>query len=136
MRDQNISTLIADGEGSVAATQLLQWSLEEGAIDCVQYSAREKGFTFWRNLARRLKAGGIQPAPHNFGSSISCYTTLHLAASFDFSVEWDIGFSNMFDSSKYSAIQNGCIQIPEVGGFGLELNDDLFLTSKEYLKWE
>jgi|JI10StandDraft_1071094.scaffolds.fasta_scaffold257041_3 hypothetical protein len=57
MKKNDIRTLIADGEGIVAATQLVQWSLD-GAIDCVQYSAREKGFTFWLQLAPILREKG------------------------------------------------------------------------------
>lgn len=58
MKEQGIQTLIADGEGVVAASQLVQWSLE-GAIDCVQYSAREKGFSFWLALAPTLREKGL-----------------------------------------------------------------------------
>jgi len=65
---------------------------------------------------------------------VSCYTTLHLAAALNCSVEWDIGESQAFDCSRYSKIDQGKVQIPDMPGFGLILNDAIFLKSPEYYK--
>ncbi len=81
LREQGMPTLIADGEG-VASPLMLQWALE-GAVDCLQFSAREKGFTEWLRLARLLRAAERTPAPHNFGSHWTCFAAGHLAAQLE-----------------------------------------------------
>jgi hypothetical protein len=75
--------------------------------------------------------GNIAAAPHNFGSCLSCYTTLHLASALGCSVEWDIGESDAFDTSAYGPVRDGKVKIPEEPGFGIRLNDQIFKSCKD-----
>ena len=136
LKAEGMSTLIADGEG-VASPLLLQWALE-GAIDCVQFSAREKGFTEWLRLARLLRAAGRFPAPHNFGSHWTCFAAGHLAAVIDCPVEWDAAERcPALDTSAFSPIRNGRITLPlNLPGFGIGLRDEVFVASPEYWREE
>lgn len=132
MRDNQIETLIADGEG-VASPLLLQWTLDDRVIDVLQYSSREKGPTFWRKISAKLAAQGQFAHPHNFGSSWSCWATCHLSAAINCWVEWDIGFSAVFSPEAFGPIiVNGTIAIPEKPGFGLVLDIDAFKNCDEY----
>ena len=122
--DDLSQVLIADGEGA-AAPQLLEYA-RNGAIDVVQYSAREKGFTFWIRLNEELQTWGCQSAPHNFGSSLSNYATAHLATLLGCFVEWDYAATVGLLGVDSYVLENGRVSIPNKPGFGWKLDDDVF----------
>ncbi len=131
MAQEGLTTLIADGEG-LASSMLVPWALE-GRIDCVQYSAREKGFSFWLRLGRQLRKAGRHPAPHNFGSHFTCFAACHLAAVLRCPVEWDVALvSPMLDTSSYGPVTRGKVVLPRLPGFGIRLHSDLFAACPEY----
>ena len=125
MREQHLSTLIADGEG-YASPKLVAWACD-GLIDVVQYDLREIGLTAWLKLGAQLDAAGVKSAPHNYGSAFGGYASCHLASAlkhFTF-VEWDQIDLVGLDTSAYS-IHEGRVLVPDAPGFGLQVDESVF----------
>jgi L-alanine-DL-glutamate epimerase-like enolase superfamily enzyme len=125
LRAQNLPTLIADGEGQ-ADPRLLDWA-RAGLIDVVQYDILSHGFTNWLALGQQLDAWNIRAAPHHYGGHYGNYAAGHLAGAIDgFSfVEWDEATVPGLDTSRYQVV-GGRVTIPDVPGFGIELDQDRF----------
>lgn len=128
LAEQHLSVLIADGEGQASLT-LMNWA-QAGVIDVVQYDLRDEGFDFWLKTGHQLDTWGRKSAPHNYGSCFGNYATCHLASAiqnFTF-VEWDQIDLIGLDSSGYE-IKTGRVQVPNIPGFGLRLDESVFETS-------
>jgi L-alanine-DL-glutamate epimerase-like enolase superfamily enzyme len=125
LRAQNLATLIADGEGQ-ADPRLLDWA-QAGLVDVVQYDIFDHGFTNWLALGQRLDAWNIRSAPHHYGGHYGNYVAGHLAGAIDgFSfVEWDEAIVLGLDTSRYR-VEAGRVMIPEMPGFGIELDAERF----------
>jgi L-rhamnonate dehydratase len=132
LRAEGMKILIADGEG-VASPLMLQWALE-GAVDCLQFSCREKGFTEWLRLGKLLRDVGRFAAPHNFGSHWTCFAAGHLAAVLGCHVEWDAAERcPALDTSAFGPIRGGRVTLPvDKPGFGIVLNSEALEASPEY----
>jgi L-alanine-DL-glutamate epimerase-like enolase superfamily enzyme len=118
---QNLPVLIADGEGE-ASPNLMQWA-RDGLIDVVQYDIVNPGFTRWLTLGKVLDEIGAKSAPHHYGTLYGNYATCHLAPAIDgFQMaEWDEATAPGLDASAYT-IANGHVTIPDLPGFGLNLD--------------
>ena len=128
MQQENLSVLIADGEGQASPT-LLDWA-QDGVVDVVQYDLREYGFADWLKTARQLDAWGVKSAPHNYGSAFGDFATGHLASAienFTF-IEWDHIDLDGLDASGY-VINEGRVTISDAPGFGLNIDDAIFTKS-------
>jgi L-alanine-DL-glutamate epimerase-like enolase superfamily enzyme len=122
---EGLETLIADGEGS-ASPHLLAWAAR-GLVDVVQYDVRRPGFSRWVELGPQLDAAGVRSAPHHYGEPYGNYAACHLAAvirRFE-AVEWDEATVPGLDASAY-AIHEGMVSVPDLPGFGLDLDEDVF----------
>lgn len=126
IKEQGLSTLVADGEGEASPT-LLQWA-EEGVINVVQYDIFSYGFSAWIHLAPKLDGWGVRTAPHHYGGHVGHFVSAHLAPAAErfARVEWDEVTTPGIDSRHYR-IENGEVVVPEVAGFGLELDEDRFV---------
>lgn len=125
MAAQNLSVLIADGEGD-ASPRLLDWA-RAGLVDVVQYDIFGYGFTRWLALGKQLDAAGVRSAPHHYGGLFGNYASGHLAAAirgFTF-VEWDEAAAPGLDTSRY-ALEDGHVRVPNSPGFGLSLDEAAF----------
>ena len=123
--DRDLAVLIADGEG-LAAPNLLDWA-QDGLIDVVQYDIFGYGFSNWLKLGRQLDVWGVNTAPHHYGRHYGNYAACHLAAAvsrFRF-VEWDEAATPGLDASSYT-IEAGQVVVPNLPGFGLRLDDEIF----------
>jgi L-rhamnonate dehydratase len=125
MAAQQLSVLIADGEGQ-ASPSLLEWA-RTGIVDVIQYDIFSYGFTPWLALGRQLDGWGVRTAPHHYGRHLGNFVSAHLAGAiqgFTF-VEWDEVETPSIDSSAYH-IDNGSVTVPNAPGFGLVLNEERF----------
>ncbi len=125
MQAEDITTLIADGEGD-ASPNLLAWA-QEGVIDVVQYDILSYSFTAWLALGRTLDAWNVGSAPHHYGRHYGNYAAGHLRPAirgFAF-VEWDEAHTPGLDAGAYS-IEEGMVDVPRSPGFGLTLDDAAF----------
>ena len=125
LQEQNLSTLIADGEGD-ASPRLLDWA-HEGLIDVIQYDISGYGFTRWLQTGRLLDTWNVHSAPHHYGGHIGNYTSGHLASAlenFTF-VEWDEATTPGVEAPGY-VIEAGKLHIPDTPGFGLVLEEERF----------
>ncbi len=123
-----LSALIADGEGE-ASGRLIDWA-KEGLVDVIQYDIFGYGFTSWLELGRKLDECGLRSAPHHYGGHYGNYAACHLAAAirgFTFA-EWDEVVTPGLDASGYS-IEDGLVSVPDAPGFGLVLDEELFLRA-------
>lgn len=125
LADEQLITRIADGEG-VASPHLLDWA-QEGVIDIVQYDIFGTGFTRWLELGPQLDEWNIGSAPHHYGGHYGNYVSCHLAAKiqrFEL-VEWDEATTPGLDDSSYTIV-DGWVNVPDLPGFGLHLDDEVF----------
>ena len=125
---EGLETHIADGEGD-ASPNLVNWA-REGLIDIIQYDIFNPGFTHWLQLGPQLDEWEIGTAPHHYGGHYGNYAASHLAAKvrrFEF-VEWDEASTPGLDASDYE-VSDGHVNVPDTPGFGLRLDDDVFVKS-------
>ena len=130
MAPEGLATLIADGEGD-ASKHLLDW-VRQGLIDIIQYDIYSWGFTPWLELASQLDPEGVRSAPHHYGEPYGNYAACHLAAGiagFE-AVEWDEAAIAGLDASAY-AIVEGRVRVPDLPGFGLVLDDEVYSRAVE-----
>lgn len=134
MTKHRITAKIADGEGQ-ADPRLMEWAKDK-IIDVVQYDIINPGFSEWLTLGSILDAWGAGSAPHSYGNIIGNYVNGHLAAAvkgFEF-VEWDHADVNGLDGSAYR-IEDGFVTIPDLPGFGLRLDDEVFGLIRRESGW-
>ncbi|MEM7126723.1 MAG: enolase C-terminal domain-like protein [Chloroflexota bacterium] len=125
MDKEGIATLVADGEGQ-ASPSLLDYA-EKGIVEVVQYDIFSYGLANWIETGKKLDQWNIRTAPHHYGRHVGNYISGHLAAAvenFTF-VEWDEVATPGLDGSAYQ-VQEGEVLIPDVPGFGLNLDESLF----------
>ena len=125
MTQENLSVLIADGEGQASPT-LLDWARDH-IIDVVQYDIFSYGLTNWLKTGVQLDVWGRRSAPHHYGRHLGNYISGHLAASisgFTF-VEWDEVSTPGIDANAYT-VEAGQVLIPNMPGFGLHLEEGVF----------
>jgi L-alanine-DL-glutamate epimerase-like enolase superfamily enzyme len=125
MREQEINTLIADGEG-YACEAIVDWA-KKGIIDVLQYDLRSYGFFNWMELCRDIEPFGILAAPHNYGGFYGNYAQAHFAAAAkNFALaEFDVADAEGIDASAYT-IREGRLDVPVLDGFGLRLDNKQF----------
>ena len=135
MKEEGISTMIADGEGWACAA-IEEWA-KKGLINVLQYDLRGYGFFKWMKLGAEMDRFGVLSAPHNYGGFYGNYAQLHFAASIDgFAfAEWDQADAEGIDTSAYS-ISNGTVLVPDKAGFGLELDGNVFETFVKKGGWK
>ena len=125
LRAHNFSTLIADGEGD-ASPHLLNWA-RDGLVDVIQYDIFGYGLGRWLETGKQLDAWGVKTAPHHYGGSVGNFVAPHLAgalAHFSF-VEWDEAHVPGLHTELYR-LHNGRVEVPNVPGFGLSLDEEFF----------
>ncbi|WP_240688922.1 enolase C-terminal domain-like protein [Ammoniphilus sp. YIM 78166] len=130
-----IDVLVADGEGLTAAPALVEWAMK-GLIDVIQYDIRFYGFNKLLELEDRLKGTNVKQAPHNYGGPFGNYASAHIAPymkKFTF-IEWDEVNIPGVDTSAYQ-IDEGRVLVPNLPGFGLELDDRYFLKKIQSEGW-
>jgi L-rhamnonate dehydratase len=128
--EKNLPVLIADGEGR-ADPNLLDWARER-LVDVIQYDIFGYGFTRWLTLGRQLDDWEVRSAPHHYGGHYGNYASCHLAGAirhFAY-VEWDEAETPGLDASGYR-VEEGKVAVPETPGFGLHLDEALFLKAVE-----
>lgn len=128
MDDEGLEVLLADGEGQASPT-LLQYA-EKGIVEVIQYDIFAYGLAAWVETGKQLDEWNTHTAPHHYGRHVGNYVSGHLAAVVDnFSfVEWDEVMTPGLDGSAYQ-VNDGYVMIPNKPGFGLELDDSLFMKA-------
>ena len=135
MAREGLSTYIADGEGW-AAEALMDWA-RAGLVDVIQYDIFSHGFSNWLATGAQLDGWGVRTAPHHYGRHLGNYVSGHLAAAvegFTF-VEWDETSTPGIDASAYR-VEDGQVVIPDLPGFGLALEEDVFRAAVNDGGWE
>ena len=135
LRREDLSTLIADGEGGAAAL-LMDWA-RDGLVDVIQYDIFAHGISAWLRTGAQLDDWGVRSAPHHYGRHVGNYVSGHLAAAIDgFAfVEWDEAATPGLDDSAYR-VDEGQALIPDAPGFGLRLDEALFRKAVAEGGWE
>jgi L-rhamnonate dehydratase len=127
LRERGQNVLIADGEG-LASPHLVNWA-KKGHVDVLQYDIIYPGFTHWLELGAELDQAGLRSAPHCYGNAYGIYALSHIAAAinnFEFVEYDDIAIEGM-DTSAYR-VENGQFYVPNKAGFGLDFDDELFVS--------
>ena len=125
---ENLPILIADGEGE-ASPSLLDWA-KQGIVDVVQYDIINPGLSRWMVLGKILDDMGVKSGPHHYGTMYGNFATCHLAPVIEgFQLaEWDEASTPGLDGSAYT-IADGFVTVPNLPGFGLDLDDAAYLTA-------
>lgn len=128
MEAEGLPVLLADGEGW-AAPLLMDWA-RAGFVDVIQYDIFSHGFSHWLRTGAQLDAWGVRTAPHHYGRHLGNYVSGHLAAAVDgFTfAEWDEVTTPGIDASAYR-VEEGQVMIPNLPGFGLELEEGVFRSA-------
>ena len=132
---QGLGTLIADGEGWAAA-MLMDWA-RAGWVDVLQYDIFSHSFSAWLQTGAELDAWQLKTAPHHYGRHLGNYVSGHLAAAvqgFAF-VEWDETDTPGIEASAYR-VEAGQVGVPDLPGFGLGLEEDVFRKAVAEGGWE
>jgi L-rhamnonate dehydratase len=148
---EGLATLIADGEnralvdltgpvGPGVNPVLLAgrgepspWLLEmarEGIVDVLQYDVFFPGLTRLLEINPLVAGWGRLTSPHHYGSHLGNYVGAHFGAvarDFGF-VEWDEARTPGVQAPGYR-IDQGDVVVPPTPGFGLELDEDVFLRA-------
>lgn len=129
MRGKGIETLIADGEVNAPA-RILDW-VRGGHIDVLQFDYAGYGLSAWFRTAARLHEWGRLAAPHHYGTFFGNFAAAHFGVlpAFRF-VEWDAAQTPVVDHSLYE-VCDGAVSVPNVPGFGLQLDDERFRAAVE-----
>ena len=132
---EKIQVMIADGEGLIVAPSLVDWA-KQGLIDIIQYDIRWYGFNNLLDLEDRIKGSKVFQAPHNYGGPYGNYATCHIAPAMErfLFIEWDEVTLPGLDASGYKLI-DGIVQVPNVPGFGLELDESYFSKAVKDAGW-
>lgn len=132
---QGLATLIADGEGD-ASPRLLDWA-REGWVDVIQYDIGRPGFSRWLELGPQLDAWGVRSAPHHYGEPLGNYLACHLAPAIQRfeAVEWDEASLEGVDASAYCIVE-GYVEVPDLPGFGLFLDESAWQKALSEGGWE
>ena len=125
MKEQDIGTLIADGEGQ-ASPSIVTWA-KKGLVDVMQYDLRSYGFFSWMELSGELEPFDVLCAPHNYSGFFGNYAAGHFSVCTDkFAlVEFDVAEAEGIDASAYK-IRNGLLEVPALDGFGLVFDGAVF----------
>jgi L-alanine-DL-glutamate epimerase-like enolase superfamily enzyme len=101
-------------------------------IDVVQFDIYGLGFSGWLNTGRQLDAWGAHSAPHHYGTHYGNYAACHLAGAIQnfMYVEWDEVATPGLNAPGYSIV-DGWVSVPNVPGFGLELDEAVFRAAVE-----
>jgi L-rhamnonate dehydratase len=125
LAEQGLPVLLADGES--ATVQDAYALAASGVLDVVQCDILGAGFTRWLALGRALDALGVASAPHHFGLYLGNYLTGHLAGEVMGLryIEWD---EATVPALRVPGVRfaEGCLQLAERAGFGIELDDERF----------
>jgi L-alanine-DL-glutamate epimerase-like enolase superfamily enzyme len=128
LKEAGLGVLVADGEGQ-ASPSLLEWA-EAGLVNVVQYDIFSYGFTRWLALGQRLDGWGVRSAPHHYGGHYGNYAAPHLAGAivgFAFA-EWDEATTPGL-TAPHHHIHEGRVQLPATPGFGVEVDEALFVAA-------
>jgi L-alanine-DL-glutamate epimerase-like enolase superfamily enzyme len=123
-REQNLKTLLADGEGQGDADAFKPF-IEAKAMDVLQGDIRRFGFAEILREAEMARPQGILVAPHNWGSMVGYYMQLHVARAITnfYAAEQDPAATPALVADGYK-IEAGIATVPDAPGFGLSLNAD------------
>lgn len=131
MRTNGWDTLLADGEGSSGRQPEFTQLVLEGIIDVVQFDIRGYGLSRWRRFLVEMEHTSALAAPHNWGSHLGAFYIAQFARGCGrFAMgEVDIMHMDAVDSSAYRWV-DGCLEVPDAPGFGLELDQEGFRAAQ------
>lgn len=114
-------TMIADGEADPKVPLLLSL-VEEGILDVIQMDIAGYGFTAWRQLLPELAEKKVKISPHNWGLKVKTHYTASLGAAYAHipTVEGVLDETEGVDFGGYQ-LRNGKITVPDLPGFGMQL---------------
>jgi L-alanine-DL-glutamate epimerase-like enolase superfamily enzyme len=123
LHSESPEILLADGEGTRPHQPEIRAVIRAAAIDVVQFDLRPVPITPWLSILPLIEEVGLLAAPHNWASHLLNYYIPHFGRgirSFCMA-ETDTSTIQEVDSTAYRMVE-GKLAIPDVPGFGLELD--------------
>jgi len=127
MATEGIKTLIADGENLRTPRAFNPYLKSPKTFDVVQMDIRVGGLLGNRELAQMAGAAGAISVPHNWGSEIGRYMSLHLAKSVKEvnAVEDDRSSCEVISADGYE-FKGGTYSVSDSPGLGLRVNEETY----------
>ena len=128
IKERNLKTLIADGEGrSREPLEFYTPFFEEGVLDVIQHDIRALGITGWRRLSAMAGEHGVKCAPHNWSSLLGLFLSFQLGKTIPNFLYGECATlaSDVIDTSGY-VFKDGAFSVPDTPGLGLELNQRVY----------
>jgi len=128
-------TLVADGE-SGRDVEFYEPFVNARAVDICQADMRQFGMDGIMAIAESCRDKGILIAPHNWGSLIGYYMQLQIGRAIGnfYRAEQDPVSTDVIVADGYT-IENGYATVPDMPGFGLEVDEDKF-ASKVHVRFD
>ncbi|HEY6739697.1 MAG TPA: enolase C-terminal domain-like protein, partial [Actinopolymorphaceae bacterium] len=114
-----LPTLIADGETDPDVPALLELAAE-GLIDVLLMDVVSHGLTPWRRLLPTLRELGVRASPHAWGQPLKTMYAAAMSVGLGDIVTVE-GVPGRHEDIRGYPLVDGCLQVPDAPGFGLEL---------------
>jgi len=135
IKSHGFKTLVADGE-SGREVEFYEPFVNARAVDICQADMRQFGMDGIMAIAESCRDKGILIAPHNWGSLIGYYMQLQIGRAIGnfYRAEQDPVSTDVIVADGYT-IENGYATVPDMPGFGLEVDEDKF-ASKVHVRFD
>jgi D-galactarolactone cycloisomerase len=135
MADAGINALIAEGESIHYAKDFRPLLEPEPFVDVTQMDIRRGGFIENLAVARMAEAAGARAIPHNWGSQVGLFMSLHLAKAVESvnAAEDDRSTCDAIVAKGYE-FREGFYSVSSEPGLGIAVNDEVY--AEKYKKDE
>jgi L-alanine-DL-glutamate epimerase-like enolase superfamily enzyme len=126
IHENDWQALVADGETQTKLSAFDTF-IKHQALDVLQGDMNHFGFEGILEEALWAEAGGLQIAPHNWGSLVGFYMQLHVGRAVPnfYMAEHDPLTNDVLIADGYT-IRDGVCSVPAAPGFGLAINEAKF----------
>ncbi len=126
LKQHRMKTLIADGE-TQNSVEVFRPFVETRAIDVFQLDMNGLGIEGILAEAALARTEKLLVGPHNWGSLVGFYETLHVGRAIDnfYYAENDPAETDLLIADGYT-IRDGFADVPDTPGFGLKLDEEKF----------
>ncbi|MBI3680540.1 MAG: hypothetical protein HY235_09105 [Acidobacteria bacterium] len=127
MEKAGIKTLIADGESVRDPSEFAPYLKPRRLIDVLQMDIRTGGFLGNQEMGRMGEEAGAISVPHNWGSQVGLFMSLHLAKAVRSvaAAEDDRSTCDAIVAEGY-AFKGGYYSVPDSPGLGIRVNEEVY----------
>ena len=127
MKQLGLKTIVADGENFQAANPFEPFLKPNRLMDIVQLDIRRGGFIDGMRIARMSKAAGAVSIPHNWGSQVGLFMSLHMSKAIEnvAAAEDDRSTCDAVIAKGYH-YKDGHYTTSDEPGLGIRVDEDVY----------